>query len=103
MFGHACFPVDPVGGAPVFCEGAGVVGVDVDGAADCVVPAALVVLPVAAAAPLMPAAAPPVTSAPATIVAPSILDIFMVRTSWVDWLLVQAIVGPPAKRIRSCA
>jgi hypothetical protein len=40
MFGHMCFPVDPVGGAPDFCEGAGVagvvgvVGVDVEGVVD---------------------------------------------------------------------
>jgi hypothetical protein len=55
--------------------GAGVVGV-------AEVLAAFVGVLVAAAAPLMPAAAPAVASAPATIVAPSILDMFMLRTSW---------------------
>jgi hypothetical protein len=36
----------------------------------------------AAAAPAMPATAPPVASAPATIVAPSMLDTFIGQTSW---------------------
>jgi len=82
MFGHSCFPGVPVFGAPDFWDGAGFAGADVVGVVDWLLPAAVVVLVVAAAAPLMPAAAPPVASAPATIVAPSILDIFMVRTSW---------------------
>jgi len=39
----------------------------------------------AAAAPAMPATAPPVASAPATIVAPSILDTFMIKPPvWFD-------------------
>jgi hypothetical protein len=82
MFGHGCFPGVPFG-APDFWEGAGVVGVvGVVVVVDGVVAAALVVLLVAAVAPLMPAAAPAVAIAPATIVAPSIFDTFMMRTSW---------------------
>jgi len=77
MFGHGCFPGAPAGGAPDFCPGAGVVELDVDGVADCVVVVALVVLLGAAAAPAIPATAPVVASAPATIVAPSILEMVM--------------------------
>ncbi len=80
MFGQACFPAEPGFGAPGFWDG--VVGAGVVGVVDWVLLGAVVVVLVAAAAPLIPAAAPPVASAPATIVAPSILDIFMVRTSW---------------------
>jgi hypothetical protein len=89
MFGHGCFIVEPdfwagVGVAGVVelepVPGAGVVepvvGVAVDVVVDPVVVAALVA-PVAAEAPAMPAAAPPVASAPATIVAPSIFDMRM--------------------------
>jgi hypothetical protein len=75
MFGHGWLP-DLV----EFWVGAGVGVVDeleVLGAAALCVPVALVVLVVAgaAAALAMPAAAPPVASAPATMVAPSILEI----------------------------
>ncbi|MGA2321574.1 MAG: hypothetical protein ABSG95_12670 [Solirubrobacteraceae bacterium] len=57
-------------GAGVCCDGVeGVVGVV--GVVDWVLAVE------AADAPLMPASAPPVTSAPATIVAPSSLDILM--------------------------
>jgi len=76
-----CLPGEPAIGGPDLWDGAGLPGAGVVGVVDWVLPAAVVLL-VAAAAPLMPAAAPPVASAPATIVAPSILDIFMVRTSW---------------------
>jgi hypothetical protein len=68
MFGHGCFDCMPDGGV-VFCVCDGVLGVVV------VVLGVVVVLElVAAEAPAMPAAAPPVASAPATIVAWSILD-----------------------------
>jgi len=60
--------------------GVGVVGVVVCDVLDPVVGAVLV--PVAADAPAMPAAAPPVASAPATIVAPSIFEMRMGETSW---------------------
>lgn len=86
MFGHGCLPVEPdFGGVPDLWLGAGlegVVGAVVDGVVvDGVVVAALVLVVLvplgAAAAPAMPAAAPAVASAPATIVAPSMLDTFM--------------------------
>ena len=80
MFGQACFPVEPVCGPPDFWDGPGFVGAGVVVVEDGVLPAALVV--VAAAAPLMPAAAPAVASAPATLVAPSSVDILIMRTSW---------------------
>ncbi len=75
MFGQGCFPVGPPFGAPDFCGG-GVVGVVVVGVGDgvVVVVAALLEALGAAAAPVMPATAPVVASAPATIVALSILD-----------------------------
>lgn len=62
------------------------------------------VLPLgAAAAPAMPATAPPVASAPATIVAPSIFEMCIGETSWV-WdertACVRPIVHPDAKRTR---
>jgi hypothetical protein len=85
MFGHEPFP-----GEADFC-GVGA-GVDVVGAADWVLVdwvLALVLFVVvgAAAAPEMPATAPPVASAPATIVAPSILDMAMLSNLLgVDWL-----------------
>jgi hypothetical protein len=74
MFGHG-WPPDFV----EFLVGAGVgvvVELDVLGAAALCVPVALVVLVVAGAAEALaiPAAAPPVASAPATMVAPSILE-----------------------------
>lgn len=82
MFGQGSFV------AADFCGGAGVVGVvlfDVAGAApaDEDVFAGTAPVPVdapgavAADAPAMPAAVPPVASAPATIVAPSILEMRM--------------------------
>jgi hypothetical protein len=79
MFGHGPFPW------PDFCGGAGVEGEGVVGVVD-LVPAAvllvavlllLLLVPGAAAAPAMPEAAPAVARAPATIVAPSILDMVM--------------------------
>jgi hypothetical protein len=84
MSGHGFFPVDPpFDGVPVFDPGAGVAGlgvvdvdVDVVGVVDPVVVAALPVEPDAAAAE-MPPSAPPLASTPATIVAPSSLDLFM--------------------------
>jgi hypothetical protein len=69
MFGHGPFPW------PDFCDGAGVEGVGAVGVVDLVLVAALLVVPGAAAAPVMPETAPTVASAPVTIVAPSILDI----------------------------
>jgi hypothetical protein len=72
MFGHG-WPPDLVG----FRVGVGgVVELDVLGAAALCVPVALVVFVVvgAVAALAIPAAAPPVASAPATMVAPSILE-----------------------------
>jgi hypothetical protein len=72
MFGHGCFA-----GEVDFWEGVVAVGVDVVGAVDWVLVAALVVVLGAAAAPGIPETAPPVASAPATIVAPRILDMVM--------------------------
>jgi hypothetical protein len=81
MFGQ-CFPDAPPFGGVVFApgagvEGLGVVGVVDVGVVDCVVPAVVLVELGAAAAPEMPEMAPPAASAPATIVAPSSLDVFM--------------------------
>jgi hypothetical protein len=95
MLGHGCFS-----GEVGFCAGVfvllgslGVVAVvdvdpldvpeplfdELDPSADVGVPEAVVPVLVAgaAAAPAIPAAAPPVAKAPATIVAPSILEIFI--------------------------
>jgi len=73
MLGQGCLVVDSDLGvfdaSVVDVEGAGVV---------------VVVELVAAEAPEMPAAAPPVTRAPATIVAPSILDIRIALSLSVD-------------------
>jgi hypothetical protein len=72
MFGHA-LPL----GAAAFWLGAGVGVFDVDGVLEGALAALVeVVLCVVVAAPAfaMPAAAPPVASAPATIVAPSSLE-----------------------------
>jgi hypothetical protein len=85
MFGHECFPDGaPAGGVvPVFAPGEGVAGLVVvglavvAGVADCVVEAPVLVVPDAAPALEMPAMAPLAASAPATIVAPSSLDVFM--------------------------
>jgi hypothetical protein len=79
MFGQGCLPGEVVLGVADLCVGAGLVGVvevDATGAlASLLVPLPVeLVLVGAAAAPAMPAAAPPVASAPATIVAPSILE-----------------------------
>jgi hypothetical protein len=100
MFGQA-FPL----GAPDFdgALGEGVV-VEVLGVVDPVLAVlAAVVLGVveAADALVMPAAAPPVASAPATIVAPSSLEIVMGRTSWFGWWGV-VMVRSVAKRKRRC-
>ncbi len=79
MLGQGAFVPEPVCGA-VFCDGvagAGAVlvdGVEVVGVVG-VVGVVVVELVVAAEAPAIPAAAPPVASAPATMVAWSILDI----------------------------
>jgi hypothetical protein len=89
-------------GVADFCVGAGVLGVvDVEatGAPDPLfaVVSELLVLPGDAAAPAMPAAAPPVASAPATIVAPSILEMFIGEPP--GWCTARAaIVGHSAKR-----
>ncbi len=91
MCGHGPLPgvVPDLGGEPDFGAGDGVdgvvgVGVDVVGVVgvDVVVEGVPVVAAVleelgAAAAPAMPETAPPAASAPATIVAPSSLDVFM--------------------------
>jgi hypothetical protein len=74
MLGHAL----PLGAADFWLgAGVGVVEVEVDGVLDCGLAALVeVVLCVVVAAPAlaMPAAAPPVARAPATIVAPSSLE-----------------------------
>jgi hypothetical protein len=84
MFGHGPLPgVPDLGGDPDFGAGdgaEGVVGVDVVGvvvAVEGVVVAAVLEELGAAAAPAMPETAPPAASAPATIVAPSSLDVFI--------------------------
>jgi hypothetical protein len=82
MFGQLCLPGALVFGVADFCVDAGasgVVDVEATGAPDplLAVVSELLVLPGDAAAPAMPAAAPPVASAPATIVAPSILEMFI--------------------------
>jgi len=69
MFGQACFP------GVVDCgEGMGAELVEVLDSGVVVLVAGLLVVVGAAAAPEMPAAAPPTASAPATIVAPRVLD-----------------------------
>lgn len=88
MLGHGFLPWVPDFGAPDFCCGDGVEGVDeADGLVDELVAAVLEALG-AAAAPAMPATAAPAASAPVTIVAPSSLD--MVISSDLlgsfDWL-----------------
>jgi hypothetical protein len=78
MFGQLCFPGEVDFGVVDLGAGEGVLGVvevDAAGVADplsVATPEPLLVL--GDAAPAMPAAAPPVASAPATIVAPSILE-----------------------------
>jgi hypothetical protein len=97
MFGHGSLPgVPDLGGEPDFGAGVdGVVEVDVDVDvvgldAGVVVVEGVVVAVVleelgAAAAPAIPETAPPAASAPATIVAPSSLDVFM-RSNLLDRL-----------------
>jgi hypothetical protein len=112
MFGHGCFS-DGVD----FCDGlvgvlgvVGVVDVEVDVepllasvALDAPEPVLVPVLVVpvvagAAAAPAMPAAAPPEASAPATIVAPSIFEIFIGLNLHGWGMDAAAIVRDGAKR-----
>jgi hypothetical protein len=85
MFGHG---VDPDLGVADFWVGVGVV--DVDGVLDVdvevVVKAAVLCVPEAADALEIPAAVPPVASAPAIIVAPSILEMVIGSTSWGRWV-----------------
>src|SRR5258705_28506 len=78
MFGQLCLPCDRGFGAAAFCV-AGVVLVEAPGASDPLPEAASEspAPPGEADAPAMPAAAPPVAIAPATIVAPSILEMCM--------------------------
>jgi hypothetical protein len=117
MLGHGRFS-----GEPDFCDGlgallglVGVVGavdvepVDVpepllderDPAADVVVPDVVVPVVVAgaAAAPAIPAAAPPVARAPATIVAPSILEIFIGMNLRGGGWMMRSILRADAKRM----
>jgi hypothetical protein len=82
-----------MGGADLLVGGVGLVVFGVVGVGVVVVPLeAALLLPVlveldAAEAPAMPEAAPPAARAPATIVAPSILDTFMSQTSLGGWLV----------------
>lgn len=112
MSGHGRLPdcpdleCGPNFGEPDFWFGVGfegVVGVVVVPLVPVPLVPAVVSVPLgAAAAPAMPAAAPPVASAPATIVAPSIFDTCMVKPP-VDGsrtAVVRAIVHPAAKRAR---
>jgi hypothetical protein len=84
MFGHG---VEPELGAADLWVGVrvvddeGVVAVDVEVFAEEVLDATVPWLPDAADALAMPAAAPPVASAPAIIVAPSILEMLIGSTS----------------------
>jgi hypothetical protein len=84
MFGHGD---EPDLGVADFWVGAGVVGVDgvvavdVEVVAEGVLDATVLWLPDAADALEMPAAAPPVASAPAIIVAPSVLEMLIGSTS----------------------
>ena len=109
MFGHGCLPVDPVDPVDPVEPVDPVLGApDVDGVVG-VAGVAVVAVPVAlgaAAAPVMPATAPVVASAPATIVAPSILDMVM-GTSWsIDCLSERSSVprlsGPVGGPKRGC-
>jgi hypothetical protein len=94
MFGHGPLPgvVPDLGGEPDFGTGDGVDGV-VELDVDVVGVVAVEDVPVAtvreelgaAAAPAMPETAPPAASAPATMVAPSSLDVFM-RSNLLGWL-----------------
>jgi hypothetical protein len=77
MLGQGSFPGVVDFGVADFCGGVGVVGV--------VAVLAAVLELGAAAAPAIPEAAPPAASAPATIVAPSILDTFMRRPPGGGW------------------
>jgi hypothetical protein len=102
MFGHGFLPVElepdfdcvPDWPCPWLGEGVVVVGVVVVELAL----VELVLVPLdAAEAPEMPAMAPPVASAPATIVAPSILDTFIGVTSWVGSRTACASHRPPGR------
>jgi hypothetical protein len=112
MFGHGCPLVEPdlrVGegvGVVLVDAGAVVDGVELvelDGVAAADV-AAVVCVAGAAEALAMPAAAPAVASAPATIVAPSILEMVIGSDLLeVEWWMVQAIVRDRAKHHRRWA
>jgi hypothetical protein len=93
-------------GEPDFCVGDGVVGVVGVAEADGVLDWVLVVLVVVVAAPAleMPAATPPVASAPATMVAPSSLEMVIgSNLLGIDWLGGVTIVRDVAKRWRRCS
>jgi len=116
MLGHGCFAGDPDlcdgPGALLGLVGVGVVDVEpvdvpeplldeldpVAGVAlsELVVP---VVVAGAAAAPAIPAAAPPVARAPATIVAPSILEIFIGMNLRGGGWMMRSILRADAKRM----
>ena len=89
MFGHG---VEPDLGVAGVCVGAGVVvfdgvvAVDVEPVAEGALDATVLWLLEDADALEIPAAAPPVASAPAIIVAPSILGMLMGSTSWGRWI-----------------
>jgi hypothetical protein len=99
MFGQGFLPCSPDFG--VVCLLAPldgvvlVVGVLVDWLV--VVLSPVLVVPVDADAPAIPAAAPPVASAPATIVAPSSLDIVIRSTSFGSLIVGDQIVRRLAK------
>jgi hypothetical protein len=99
MFGHA-FPLG-VADFGVVVDGVELVGV-VDVVLAAPVAAMLCVVGDADAL-AMPAAAPPVASAPATIVAPSILEMVIGSNLLGRLMGCGAIVRDPAKRQRRCA
>jgi hypothetical protein len=106
MFGQGSLVAQPPFGGAFVEAGGGVavVGVgDVVAAVEVVDPVVVVALLVesgAAGAPAMPAAAPPAASAPATIVAPSSLDVF-IRSNLLGWVALcdRSIVHHTAKEI----
>jgi hypothetical protein len=81
MFGHGPFTVPDLWVGAGLIGALGVVvlvlGVVLEVVVESLLVVVLAVVPVDADAPAMPAAAPPVASAPATMVAPSILEIRM--------------------------
>jgi hypothetical protein len=98
MLGQGAFVPEPVWGA-VFCDGvAGVGAVLVEGFVGVVGVAGVVVveLVVAAEAPAIPAAAPPLASAPATIVAWSILETLIGSNLLDGWVMLVPILRPHA-------